>query len=81
MDFVVKHLVWKMAQGQDKDIFGVLTQDDKLDGTNYSLWSFMVKNILVAKNLWDYVSRDEIHPIAMHLPHLVMVRGEEFNNL
>ena len=37
LDFVVKHLVWKMAQGQDKDIFGVLTQGEKLDGTNYSL--------------------------------------------
>ena len=51
LDFVVKHLVWKVDQGQDKDIFGVLTQEDKLVGTNYSFWSFMVKNLLVAKNL------------------------------
>ena len=65
LDFVVKYLVWKMAQGQDKDIFGVLTQEDKLDGTNYSLWSFMVKNLLVAKNLWDCVFGDEVCPIAI----------------
>ena len=33
--------------------------EDKLDGTNYSLWSFMVKNVLVAKGLWNYGSRHE----------------------
>ena len=49
----------------DKDIFGVLTQEDKLDGSNYSLWSFMVKNVLVAKGLWDYISGDEPRPRAI----------------
>jgi len=51
-----------MAQSTDKDIFGVLTAEDKLDGTNYTLWSFMVKNVLAAKSLWDYVSGDEVRP-------------------
>ena len=50
-----------MVQSIDNDIFGVLTVD-KLDGINYSLWSFMVNNVLVPKVLWYYVSRDEVHP-------------------
>ena len=54
-----------MAQSTDKDIFGVITNKDKLDGTNYSLWSFLVRNVLVAKILWDYVSSDEVHPIII----------------
>ena len=49
----------------DNYIFGVLTQEDKLDGSNYSLWSFMVKNVLVAKGLWDYISGDEPRPGAI----------------
>ena len=49
-----------MAQNTNSnEVFGVLTQEDKLDGTNNSLWSFMVRNLLVAKGLWDYVTDDE----------------------
>lgn len=47
--------------------------DDKLDGSNYSLWAFMIKNILVGKGLWDIVLGDETKQsnstssIAQHL--------------
>ncbi|RYA84855.1 hypothetical protein DD594_25600, partial [Enterobacter cloacae complex sp. 4DZ1-17B1] len=51
-----------MAQSTEKEIFGAFTSEDKLDGTNYSLWSFMAKNVLVGKGLWDYVSGDEVRP-------------------
>lgn len=51
-----------MSQSTDKEIFGGFTSEDRLDGTNYSLWSFMVKNVLVGKGLWDYVSGDEVRP-------------------
>jgi len=53
-----------MAQNT-ADVFGILAQEDKLDGTNYSLWSFMIKNLLVAKNLWNYVSGAEARPVQV----------------
>ena len=49
-----------IAQTTDKYIFGVITIEDKRDVTNYSLWSFMLKNVLATKGLWDYVPRDEV---------------------
>ena len=63
-----------MAQSTDKDIFGVITNEDKLDGTNYSLWSFLARNVPVAKGLWDYVFGDEIHPVIVALG--MLARGE-----
>ena len=44
--------------------FGTLTEANKLDGSNYALWSFMLRNILVGKGLWDIVSGDEIRPMT-----------------
>ena len=43
-------------------VFGALSKEDKLDGTNYSLWSFMVCNILISRDLWSFVSGDELRP-------------------
>ena len=59
------------------EVFGVLTQEDKLDGTNYSLWSFMICNFLVAKGLWDYVTGDEERPtnVALNTPLQGVARG------
>ena len=42
--------------------FGTITEGDKLEGSNYALWSFMLRNILVGKGLWDIVSGDETRP-------------------
>ena len=37
------------------DLFGMLQAEDKLDGTNYPMWSYMMKHVLVAKQLWNIV--------------------------
>ena len=31
------------------------TSFDKLDGTNYKMWSFKMKLVLMSKNLWNCV--------------------------
>lgn len=46
------------------EIFGTMTEGDKLDGPNYALWSFMLRNILVGKGLRDIVSGDETRLVA-----------------
>ena len=38
------------------DLFGMLQAKDKLDGTNYPMWSYMMKHVLVAKQLWNIVA-------------------------
>ena len=37
------------------DVFRMLPAEDKLDGTNYPLWSYMMCHVLVAKVLWNIV--------------------------
>ena len=39
------------VNANEGNVLGFLTQEDKLDGTSYSLWSFMVHDLLVAKNV------------------------------
>ena len=34
---------------RNNDFFGMLQAKDKLGGTNYPIWSYMVKHVLVAK--------------------------------
>ena len=48
--------------GNTNDLFGMLSVEDKLDGTNYPMWAYMMKHVLVAKNLWLYVCGDEQRP-------------------
>ncbi|MCO5554452.1 hypothetical protein L7F22_007982 [Adiantum nelumboides] len=45
------------------DLFGMLSAEDKLDGTNYPMWAYMMKHVLVAKNLWLYVCGEESRPL------------------
>ncbi|MCO5551694.1 hypothetical protein L7F22_005198 [Adiantum nelumboides] len=45
------------------DLFGMLSAEDKLDGTNYSMWAYMMKHVLAAKNLWLYVCGEESQPL------------------
>ena len=33
-----------------------------MDGTNYPMWAYMMKHVLVAKNIWLYVCGDEQRP-------------------
>ncbi|MDM1534572.1 hypothetical protein, partial [Myroides marinus] len=44
------------------DVFGMLSEDDKLDGTNYPLWSYMMRHVLVAKGFWNVVNGREARP-------------------
>ena len=41
------------------DLFGILLDEDKLDGTNYPMWAYMMKHALAVKNLWLYLCGDE----------------------
>ena len=40
----------------NNDVFRMLDVEDKLDGTNYPLWSYMMCHVLVAKGLWNIVA-------------------------
>lgn len=35
---------------------------EKLDKNNYQPWKFRMRNYLIGKSLWDYVTRDEEEP-------------------
>ena len=68
-----------MAQNTNSNkVFAVLTQEYQLDGTNYSLWRFMVRNLLVAKGLQDYVTSDEERPsnVTPNTPAQGVARGK-----
>ena len=39
----------------NNDVFCMLAVEDKLDGTNYPLWSYMMRHVLVAKGMWNIV--------------------------
>ena len=48
--------------GSTNDLFGMLLIEDKLDETNYLMWAYSMKHVLVAKKLWLYVCGDEKRP-------------------
>ena len=35
---------------------------EKLDKNNYQPWKFRMRNYLIGKSLWDYVTGDEEEP-------------------
>ena len=52
----------------DNDVFRMLAAEDKLDGTNYPLWAYMMRHVLVAKGLWNIVQGYNVHPIMAGTP-------------
>ena len=36
---------------EQNNILGMLNAEDKLDGTNYPMWAYMMRHVLVAKKL------------------------------
>lgn len=50
---------------KESEAIGSLFSEDRLDGTNYSLWSYMMKILLIAKGLWDLVNGDEVRPPSL----------------
>ena len=49
------------------DVFRMLAADDKLDGTNYPLWAYMMRHVLVAKGLWNIVQGYDVRPIVARM--------------
>ena len=53
-----------VAMAEENDVFRMLATEDRLDGTNYPLWAYMMRHVLVAKGLWNIVQGIERHPIT-----------------
>ena len=53
--FSASKCVLSMAMAESNDVFRMLSIEDKLDGTNYPLWAYMMCHVLVAKGLWNVV--------------------------
>jgi hypothetical protein len=49
---------------ESSDVFHMLSVEDKLDGTNYPLWAYMMRHVLVAKGLWNIVQGVERRPVT-----------------
>ena len=49
---------------ESNDVFRMLVVEDKLDGTNYPLWAYMMRHVLVAKGLWNIVQGVEKRPVT-----------------
>jgi hypothetical protein len=49
---------------ESSDVFRMLAVEDKLDGTNYPLWAYMMRHVLVAKGLWNIVQGVERRPVT-----------------
>lgn len=50
---------------KESESIGSLFNEDRLDGTNFSLWCYMIKNLLIAKGLFKVVSGDEKRPPSL----------------
>ena len=59
------HLVQSIAMADNNDVFRMLAAEDKLDGTNYPLWAYMMRHVLVAKGLWNIVQGVDVRPIVV----------------
>ena len=53
-----------MAMADNNYVFRMLAAEDKLDGTNYPLWAYMMHHVLVAKGLWNIAKGVDVHPIV-----------------
>ena len=51
----------------DNDVFRMLATEDKLDGTNYPLWAYMMCHVLVAKGLWNIVQQYDVHLVVARM--------------
>eukprot|EP00250_Pteridium_aquilinum_P010604 c19510_g1_i2 orf=941-1192(+) len=60
----------------NSDLFNMLPQEDKLNGDNYSMLSYMMRHVLVAKNVWVYVDGTEAYPLVVVVVSSTPVDGE-----
>ena len=54
---------------EQTNIFSMLNAEDKLDGTNYPMWAYMMRHVLVAKQLWDIVIGSDERPASSSSPN------------
>ena len=59
----------------NNDVFCILAVEDKLNGANYPLWSYMMRHVLVAKGLWNIVAGIDLRP-ASHTENACIVVDE-----
>ena len=60
------HHVQSLAMADNNDVFRMLSAaEDKLDGTNYPLWAYMMRHVLVAKGLWNIVQGIDVRPVVV----------------
>ena len=52
---------------ESNDVFLMLAVEDKLDGTNYPLWAYMMCHVLVAKGLWNVVQGVQKRHVATYV--------------
>jgi hypothetical protein len=52
----------------------------RLDGKNYSYWSYVMKNFLKGKKIWGYVSGTYVIPKNTKEGDVVMIYTWETNN-
>ena len=54
---------------EQNNILGMLNAVDKLDGTNYPMWVYMMRHVLVATQLWDIVIKYDERPSSIPSPN------------
>ena len=54
---------------EQTNIFGMLNAEDKLDGTKCPTWAYMMRLVLVAKQLWDIVIGSDERPTSSSSPN------------
>ena len=68
-----------MAMADNNDVFRMLAVEDKLDGTNYPLWAYMMRHVLVAKGLWNIVKGNDTRPGSTNTGTVEDVAGSDFD--
>ena len=71
------HHVQSLAMADNNDVFRMLSAEDKLDGTNYPLWAYMMRHVLVAKGLWNIVQGIDVRPLMYALLWLWMLQMQQ----
>ena len=65
---------------EQTNIFGMLNAEDELDDTNYLMWVYMMRHVLVAKQLWDIVIGSDECLASSSSPNSPSRSGTDTNN-
>ena len=57
----------------------IVEESGKLDGSNYALWKFKVRNILVAKKFWTIMEGKLKKPVETKTDKDVLAEWEDSN--